>query len=66
MVRSVTVLAEDGLTCEALSKTVFVLGVDQGLVLIATQPGVDAVVVDANGDLHYSAGLLPAMPPARQ
>jgi len=65
-VRSVTVLAEDGLTCEALSKTVFVLGVDKGLALIASQPGVDAVVVDANGDLHYSAGLLPATPPTRQ
>ena len=65
-VHSVTVLAEDGLTCEALSKTVFVLGADKGLTLLATHPGVDAVVVDANGKLHYSAGLLPATPPARQ
>ena len=29
-VHSVTILAEDGLTTEALSKTVFVLGVEQG------------------------------------
>ena len=65
-VHSVTVLGEDGLTCEALSKTVFVLGADQGLALLATQPGVDAVVVDADGKLHYSAGLLPATPQARQ
>ncbi len=65
-VHSVTVLAEDGLTCEALSKTVFVLGAEQGLALLASQPGVDAVVVDADGKLHYSAGLLPATPPARQ
>ena len=65
-VHSVTVLAEDGLTCEALSKAVFVLGADKGLALIASQPGVDAVVVDANGTLHYSAGLLPATPPVRQ
>ena len=33
-VRSVTVLAEDGLTSEALSKAVFVLGVARGLALI--------------------------------
>jgi thiamine biosynthesis lipoprotein len=65
-VHSVTVLAEDGLTCEALSKTVFVLGADKGLTLLATQVGVDAVVVDAAGKLHYSADLLPATPSARQ
>ncbi|MGZ5156610.1 MAG: FAD:protein FMN transferase [Caldimonas sp.] len=65
-VRSVTVLAEDGLTSEALSKTVFVLGVEKGLALIASQPGVDAVVVDANGALHYSPGLTAPMPPLTQ
>ena len=65
-VHSVTVLAEDGLTCEALSKAVFVLGADKGLTLLATQVGVDAVVVDADGKLHYSADLLPATPPARR
>ena len=57
-VHSVTILAEDGLTTEALSKTVFVLGVEKGLRLIEAQPGVDAVVVDAAGVLHYSSGLL--------
>jgi thiamine biosynthesis lipoprotein len=57
-VHSVTVLADDGLTTEALSKAVFVLGVDKGLQLIETQAGVDAVVVDAHGALHYSSGLL--------
>jgi hypothetical protein len=43
-----------------------VLGADKGLTLLATQVGVDAVVVDADGKLHYSADLLPATPPARQ
>ena len=57
-VHSVTVLAEDGLTTEALSKCVFVLGVEKGLRLIESQRGVDAVVVDACGALHYSSGLL--------
>ena len=56
--RSVTVLAEDGLTSEALSKAVFVLGVAKGLALIDSFPGVDAVVVDTAGNLHYSKGLV--------
>ncbi len=61
-VHSVTVLAEDGLTTEALSKCVFVLGVEKGLRLIESQRGVDAVVVDACGALHYSSGLLAPAP----
>ncbi len=57
-VRSVTLLGADGLTTEALSKTVFVLGLEQGLRLVESQPGVDAVVVDAAGALHHSSGFL--------
>ncbi len=56
-VHSVTILADDGLSSEALSKCVFVLGVQAGLQLIESQPGVDAVVVDAAGGLHFSSGL---------
>jgi thiamine biosynthesis lipoprotein len=63
-VHSVTVLADDGLTTEALSKAVFVLGIDKGMRLIESQRGVDAVVVDAFGALHFSSGLLAATPPA--
>jgi len=64
-VRSVTVLARDGLTCDALSKAVFVMGVEEGLDLVARLPGVDAVVVDASGALHHSSGFLgaPHAPP---
>ncbi len=61
-VHSVTVLAEDGLTTEALSKCVFVLGVEKGLRLIESQRGVDAVVIDACGALHCSSGLLAPAP----
>ncbi len=57
-VRSVTILADEGLCTEALSKTVFVLGAQRGLEFIHTLPGVDAVVVDADGHLHHSQGLL--------
>lgn len=43
-VHSVTILAPDGITAEALSKTVFVLGVEQGLRFIESQREVDAAV----------------------
>ena len=56
-IHSVTILAADGLTAEALSKSLFVLGLERGMVLIESQPGVDAIVVDARGRLHYSTGL---------
>jgi thiamine biosynthesis lipoprotein len=64
-VRSATVLAADGLTCEALSKTVFVLGVERGMELIESLQGVDAIVVDAAGELHYSSGMSAGRTPAR-
>ena len=65
-VRSVTILAPDGLTSEALSKTVFMLGTQRGLELIARQADVDAVIVDAAGELHFSSGLLAGILPTRQ
>jgi FAD:protein FMN transferase len=60
--RSVTVLAHDGLNCEALSKAVFVLGPSEGLALIERLPGIDAVVIDTDGALHCSSGFLGAAP----
>ncbi len=65
-VRSVTIVAPDGLTSEGLSKMVFVLGVQKGMQLIETQKDVDAVVVDADGVLHYSSGLRQQRPEKTQ
>ena len=56
-VRSATVFAADGLTTEAFSKCVFVLGAERGMQLIEAQHTIDAVVVDSSGALHYSTGL---------
>jgi thiamine biosynthesis lipoprotein len=56
-IRSVTIIADDGLTTEALSKTVFILGVEAGLRIVDALPGVDAVIVDEHGTLIASAGL---------
>jgi thiamine biosynthesis lipoprotein len=57
-VRSVTVIARDGLTSEALTKCVFVMGTQRGMRLVESLEGVDAVAIDAHGALHYSPGLL--------
>jgi thiamine biosynthesis lipoprotein len=65
-VRSVTIIAPDGLTSEGLSKMVFVLGVQKGMELIEAQKNVDAVVVDADGVLHYSSGLRQHRPETTQ
>jgi thiamine biosynthesis lipoprotein len=65
-VHSVTVIAPDGLTSEALSKTVFVLGPERGIPLVESVPESDVVVVDAAGKLHYSAGLLAGQQASRQ
>ena len=65
-VHSVTILAPDGITSEALSKSVFVLGLAEGMRLIETQTSVDAIVVDAAGVLHFSSGLRHDAPPLRQ
>ena len=65
-VHSVTILAADGLTSEALSKSVFVLGLAEGMRLVEQQAGVDAIVVDAAGVLHFSSGLRHDTPPTRQ
>lgn len=64
-IRSVTVVAPDGLTAEAMGKTIFVLGIERGLAIAEQLPGVDAVVIDADGRLHGSAGFESLQPPAR-
>lgn len=58
-VRSATVLGADATLTDALSTAVFVLGVARGMELIARLPGVEAVVVDAEGRIFYSDGLAP-------
>ena len=58
-VRSSTIVGPDAVITDALSTSVFVMGVDQGLRLIATLPDYEGVVIDAEGQLFYSDGLRP-------
>jgi len=53
-VQSVTILAEDSLTADALSTSVFVLGVNKGLSLINHLADVSAIIVDNQGKLFVS------------
>jgi thiamine biosynthesis lipoprotein len=55
--RSVTVLAPTSFLADTLDTAVFVLGVEQGLKLIAKVPGAEAVIVDAQNRVHVSPGL---------
>lgn len=54
---SVSVLGPSSMDCDALSTTLFVLGVEKGIELIETLAGYDAVLIDTVGKVHYSNGL---------
>jgi thiamine biosynthesis lipoprotein len=56
-VRSVSVIGPDATTTDGLTKPVFILGPEKGLKLIESIPGVDAVIIDADGRMFYSSGL---------
>lgn len=59
---SVTVVGPDATATDGLSTTLFVLGVERGLKVIATFEGYEAVFVDSNGTMSYSSGLAPPAP----
>lgn len=59
---SVTILGPEATLTDALSTSVFVLGPERGLALIDRLPGIDAIIVDPNGDLLFSADLMELAP----
>ena len=61
-VHSATVIGPDAVLTDALSTSVFVMGVDKGLRLIATLPDYESIVIDADGKIFYSDGLEPPPP----
>ena len=58
-VHSATVIGPDAVMTDALSTSVFVMGVDAGLRLIAGLPDYESVVIDAQGRIFFSDGLAP-------
>jgi thiamine biosynthesis lipoprotein len=55
---SVSIIASDSTTADALSTTVFILGFEQGLALINGMEDVSAIIIDAHGKFHYSNDLI--------
>ncbi|MGB5338384.1 MAG: FAD:protein FMN transferase [Gammaproteobacteria bacterium] len=56
-VRSVSIIGSDATTTDALSTSIFVLGVAAGLELVDSLPDIEAVIIDNQGRMHYSSGL---------
>jgi FAD:protein FMN transferase len=56
-VRSVTILGPHAVDTDALSTSVFVLGVERGLELVESLTDIETVIVDAQGKVFYSSGL---------
>ena len=56
---SASVIGPQSINCDVLSTTLFVLGVDEGIALINTLDAYDAVLIDAQGKVHFSRGLAP-------
>jgi thiamine biosynthesis lipoprotein len=55
--RSVTIVCPDGELADALATGVSVLGREKGLELVNRLKGVEAMVVDQHGAIHFSKGL---------
>ena len=53
---SASVTGPDAMTTDALSTTIFILGAAEGLALIESLDGYDAIVIDSHGKVHYSSG----------
>lgn len=56
-VRSVTVIGANATRTDGLTKTVFILGVEKGMAFIAKLGDVEAIIVDKDGKVFYSANL---------
>ncbi len=60
--RSVSILAREATTSDALSTSIFVLGPTAGLALIERLQDVDGIIIDQEGKVHLSSGLMALNP----
>ena len=59
-IQSVSVIGPEAIMTDGLSTALFVLGVEKGIALIDTFEYFDVVMIDADGKVHFSNGLLAA------
>ncbi len=57
LAQSVTVVAATGVLADGLDTGIFVMGPEKGMALIERLPGVEGVIVDADGAVSVSSGL---------
>lgn len=55
---SATVIGNSATQTDALSTTLFVMDLKAAMELVAKLKDVDAIIIDAHGEMHYSAGLV--------
>lgn len=55
--QSVTIIAPDTMTSDALSTAVFVLGAEKGMKLMKSLPGIEGIIVDSKGNIYDSSGI---------
>ena len=56
-VHSTSIIGSNATDTDALSTSVFVMGVDNGLKLVNSLPDIEAIIIDNRGRMHYSDGL---------
>ena len=56
-IQSVTILTDNSTFADALSTSVFVLGVEEGLALVESLKNVSVIIVDDHGKMFYSSDL---------
>jgi thiamine biosynthesis lipoprotein len=55
---SVTLVADDAMTADAMSTAVFATGLTEGLKMMETYEGIEAVLVTNDGLMHLTSGLV--------
>ena len=63
LVQSASVIGPEATITDALSTTVFILGVKRGIELIEILPEYDVIFIAQHSKLHFSSGLQPAIAP---
>ena len=61
-VHSSSIIGNRATDTDALSTSVFVMGVEKGLALIDSLPDTEAIIIDNRGRMHYSNGLARVVP----
>lgn len=54
---SVTIIAEDTITADALSTGIFVMGTERGMELIENLDGIEGIIISKDKKIHFSKGL---------